>query len=172
MKRMFSDLWRVATFVLSLLLPFIVKALIKWNVRILDLFFLSLILVLFWCVIVVALGLNKHAKHEPRPASRKKLRFNNEILFVMSRVATQVPNNAAEVEMKRKTLEESFSAFFKGKGLREFNGLMSELAVRGFFDTTRHVHPDVYCIITDDGFEYLHKHLKKRRWAKELLEMG
>ena len=169
---MFSGWKKIASLFLSALLPFIIVALINKNVRILDLIFSSLILVLFWSVTVLAIELDKQEKHESGPANRKRLRFDKEILFVMSKVAKQVPNNVGDVEIKRKTLADSYSSFFKGKDLRDFNGLISELAGRGYLDTTRNVSPDVYCIITKDGFEYYRKHLKKKRWIKELSEMG
>ena len=95
-----------------------------------------------------------------------KLKFNEEILYVMTLVARQAPMNG-QIKMKRDLLAESYMRAFAGKGLGDFNALISKLAARDYFDIS-HVWPDPYCRITDEGFEYYEKHKTRKRWKKKL----
>jgi len=165
----FKGLWKLIVFVITYALPFVLRFIFKWNIRTWDLVLLALILTLFWCVIILALELIKHEKHEPGKASWRKLKFDEELLFVMTRVARQVPMNG-QVKMRRDTLAGSYMQAFKGKDLGNFNGLISKLAARDYFDIS-HVHPDAYCRITDEGFAYYEKHKVRRRWKNKLTKL-
>jgi hypothetical protein len=168
MKRMFSGLWKILTYVLSFLLPFIIKAVFKWNVRILDLFFSGLILVLFWCVFILALEMSKHEKHQSAQSKLPRLKFDREVFFVLFKIAGKGPNNVGQVEIKRSELESKYLLYFSGKRRGDFNGLISKLAARKYVDTTSHVHPEVYCIITDEGFAFFDKYRHQKRWKEEV----
>ena len=169
MKRMFLGLWKAIFFIISIVAPFILQAIFKWKVRTIDLIFGALILILFWCTTIVVLELIKHEKQEPGKGKWPRLRFNEELLFVMTWVARQIPMNG-HVKVRRDWLAESYIRTFKGKNLGDFNGLISKLAAREYFDIS-HVHPDAYCEITDEGFAYYEKYKVRRRWKNKLTKL-
>jgi len=164
--KMFIGLWKLIVFVTSIAMPFILRIIFKWNVRTFDLVFVALILTLFWCVVILGIELEKHKKQEPEKTEWPKLRFDEELLFVMALVARQEPMNGL-VRYKRDRLATMYIKAFEGRDLGDFNGLISKLAARGYFDTA-HVYPDAYCRITDEGFAYYEKHKKKKRWKNKL----
>ena len=136
------------------------------RVRTIDLVFGTLILLLSWCAIIVAVELSEHENQEPGKTRWPKLKFDAEILYVMTYVARQIPMKA-EVKIRRDWLAGAYMQAFQGKDVGDFNGLISKLAAREYFDIS-HVYPDAYCRITDEGFAYYEKHKKRRLWKNKL----
>lgn len=172
MKRMFSGWVKLATFLLSLGLPFIVAALIKKDIRILDLVFSSLILVLFWSVVIVAIDLGKHEQHLATQGRLPRLRFDREVFFVLYKIAGKGANNVGQVEMNRDQLESKYLQYFETNKRDDFNGLISKLASRHYVDDRSHVFPERYCIINREGFALLERYKHRKKWKREAAKIA
>jgi len=172
MKRIFSGWVKITTFLMSFALPFVIAALINRNFRILDLVFSTLILVLFWSVVVLAIELGKQQGNKSPQIRLPRLKFDREVFFVLYKIAGKGANNVGQVEMDRDQLESKYLQYFEGNKRDDFNGLISRLASRNYVDDRSHVFPDRYCIITHEGFALLERYKHRKKWKEEAAKIA